>query len=497
MNFLSVLLNKHEFEKMNLLEKTFEYDCSNVSEFADLIGLKRSTVRAGLNELEEDLLQAVETDEYIQDFYNLNIYDKERIYHQLESFYLVGSIPYQILFHIVAGEYTTLENLAYELNVSISYLYKKIHNMNSFFKEKKLDISIKKNNKYLTLNGKEENIRLFLFLFFYYNFRSFQWPFTSLNKDFNHSYELSNKLLTDRSNETQLAIKYLDTIVKLRNDKQKYLPKLPKELYFMLHTLKQYTDSAVEIFDSLNISFHHMEDEENELFYYIALANIFIPNIKSIANKSKIGKQLIENKEDEFAKFCTYFLEQFLQAFNLTVSDSDKYEIMFYFSVYFLATNLFQKDVIDLTNILSIKKYEFYQDDKDIHNVEEFYNNFIDNNQNISNIDNLRNYSVFGCTIFYFVLKTYNKKLLKVYIEYSKVLNGTQIIRKKISNCYNPTTVEIVDTKQEGGLIISDYLERPERDVKHFIFDNIFSVETWTLAFNYINQILIDKTFKD
>lgn len=206
---------------------------------------------------------------------------------------------------------------------------------------------------------------------------------------------------------------------------------------------------------------------------------------------------MIENKEDKFAKFCTYFLEQFLQAFNLSVSDNDKYEIMFYFSVYFLATNLFQKDFIDLTNILSIKKYELYREDNDVHNIEEFYTNFIDNNKNISNIENLRNYSGYGSTILYFVLKTYSRNTLKVYIEYSKVLNGTQIIRKKISNCFNPSTVQIVDSKQEAELIISDYLERPERDVKHFIFDNVFSIDTWRDALNYINQLLIDKTFNN
>ncbi|MEQ7034942.1 helix-turn-helix domain-containing protein [Enterococcus durans] len=399
---------------------------------------------------------------------------------KLRVFYIQQNTTFIVLHSLIRNKYVSIEQLAYDVNLSVPTIYKKIANINKL--ARKLDVQLSVNSKFGNITGSEIGVRFFYYLFFWNIYHTVD--LTYLNdfkiKDFFLSTSLENRLCCSQKVKLKLIQKINSkrisnkNTVSLTKDFQKDIEP------FLLHDLNNRT---------FQLSSNQNNDEH---LYFSFIIRFAIPELDSFSHKEKIFHQF-KNSKNRIGNLLNTFLADYSRKFNFKFSYESYIDTYYLLLIRFIYIKHFNYDIYSLDyNYPKLQQYSL-QNRHYLSMIEKIKGflvseckilkiNFL--NFNKSSIDTL-------LAILYFCYIT-NKKIepVKLYVSYSKNLYTIPTIKNFLKKFYNTNTIKFTDTIAETDILISDTYEGSIENIQHFYFDSEFNNETWFNLIEFINHYI-------
>ncbi|HCJ4447717.1 TPA: hypothetical protein NR419_002496, partial [Listeria innocua] len=144
---------------------------------------------------------------------------------------------------------------------------------------------------------------------------------------------------------------------------------------------------------------------------------------------------------------------------------------------------------------ISFEGFHYIQPNK----IMSFCKKFIENNPSFSSpLFTEKNY-YYTCIILDIIVRIYTKKTLKIYVQFSKVFLGERLLKQKIENVYNPSTLEFTTNFDQANLIISDSMDTVIESKKHkyFYFYDVNDRRIWLELFQFIQLNILENVTTD
>ena len=87
-----------------------------------------------------------------------------------------------------------------------------------------------------------------------------------------------------------------------------------------------------------------------------------------------------------------------------------------------------------------------------------------------------------------FLLDLIETEPIKVYIHYKRSIMGESILKNKLSQLYNTSSMYIVEHIEEADVIISDGIGYEKLDAEHSFFYDIENRKVWQQLFSFLQK---------
>lgn len=284
-------IHKDENQEVEILKYLDKYENCWLSsdEIGKYIGLSKATVNKFIKALKNKIADKEQIDiEVVQ--------NKGILFRCSNSIYIAdliqeiysGSLTYKLITTILNENIISLEKFAYKNFLSVASVRRKIAYINEVLKDYNIVI---KNNRFI---GDEQNIRGFLFKYYWEIFKGRYWPFANVDKSklIENSKRVSERLEIWCSQVSYEQIYYLLAISRIRL-KKSHVIDYKKEFNRLTEANKMY-DVAKEEWEK---DFLQLHCPESELQYYFFVISSFSLNyVKTNFDKLTLLKDTYSRK---------------------------------------------------------------------------------------------------------------------------------------------------------------------------------------------------------
>ncbi|MEI5988692.1 hypothetical protein A5881_000179 [Enterococcus termitis] len=487
---MEFFLNDKNNKKLELFKELIFREGNKVS-FAYLqhyLDISLSTLKRYFNELEAD----------IQHNENLNMLIFERntgsfqlnndsdfqidyfVVH-LRFYYLNESLKFKIISNIFAKNYSTADELADELFVSIPYLYKQINALNEQLKNFHLKLVF---NSDENLFGEEKHLRMFVFYFYWNTYRGITVPFkTGLGCDL--SYPDAVHCLQKRYSES--VIKRIELILRISTLRQhKSQIHLPEEIRNVMRSF-ELSKEISSVIEKYFIT-------EDEFLFFNLMIRTFISDIDSPEEKTLLFNSL--SRSSRLVYSSELLIDEYEKDFYLSIPMTPRIKAnIFYYtllgvihSIYFEVNPLyFFKQIMSTMQDQNdyFKKYV-----KRHPKNYNFYKKFRKRHPEMI-LDSSFNYTI--CMLLTFLTDMFSLPTVSIYIQYSSNNFGSVFIKNRLLTLFNPDTITFTTHIEEADIAIIDNVEmHSETKRQEFFFVNDFLDEKmWLELIIFIQKIIL------
>lgn len=233
---------------------------------------------------------------------------------------LISVVPFQVLEKIFLNETKSVNQLADELFISVSTLYRIIKDIN--FKLKKYDIRI--NTNPCMVIGNEKKIRYFAYQYFHERYSLLEWPFKDLDESIINNFM---KIFIDfNDNSTYyISLTTLKSVVMINLIRHKH------KHYINTNYIKQNFDDIHVLFDEDMDAFLNFENSTNHTIDDYFIKQIFYPYVQDsfFYDYSLLKKAAKLNKlyESEIV-YLSKFLDGISKKFEIPLTIKNKNQII-------------------------------------------------------------------------------------------------------------------------------------------------------------------------
>ncbi|WP_207695136.1 hypothetical protein DOK67_0002528 [Enterococcus sp. DIV0212c] len=488
---MEFFLNDKNKKKLELFKELIFKDGEKVS-FSHLqhhLNISLSTLKRYFDELEADVkknkdLKMIDFEKNMGGF-QLNNYSMFKIDYlvvHLRLYYLNESLQFKIISRILSRSYSTADELAENLFVSIPYLYKQINGLNEQLKSFHLKVVFHSNEN---LCGDEKHIRMFYFYFYWNAYRGMVIPFEA---ELSCIFDAPGVIKNLEKHYSASVIKRIKLMLGITITRQyKYPIVLPEEIQLILQSFSAITDIS-------KIVRRYFISDGEHLFFNLMLRS-FISDIDSSEEKILLYESF--PRSTSLVSSCELLINEYEKNFytsgymNIQVKTSIFYYILIglvyctYFEInplYFFRQALIAEE--DHTEFLENYKNKH---PKNYH----FYKKFRKNHPEFT-IDPSFNLGI--CMLLTILTDMFSLPSVNLYIQYSSNNFGSVFIKNKLLTLFNPKTICFTNNLVDADIAIIDNFEVHEENEKQkFFFVNSFLDERmWLELVIFIQKKLFD-----
>lgn len=484
----------------------FSDDLVSVKDLLTQLQFSKSALFRYLKELEEDLALTFDSQSFLLINHN-NAYsyksesqlDKSLIVNRLNLYYVKGSIRFKIITALYKKRYTSVDEIANDLYVSPSYLYRQLKAIYAFFDDFHLKLTFKPDsNQSTNFVGSEIHQRFFFAYFYWSVFKGIEWPFKRLPEsmyDLYYKNEIDKKFPKGNlapAKATQIG--YLLTITFWRVNSRKEYVQLEEELIEILTAISEVNDISSSIATTWTQLPEEIDNQERLFFNFFT--RVEVASVDNDEMKEQISKHLLTINSDLVA-YCVTFLEEVQQHFDLKMTSQKKmvnlYYIVFY-HLYMRYINVNHSQYLNSPFQLNEIKKQLNSSSLLEKEILTFYDQFFQKNH-FFKVDASSKQLVIS--LIYFIINSAEVEPLPILVHFSKNISGEYLIKNKINAIFGTSTIRFTDDMDQAYLVISDCYEGTISNEQYFYIEEMYNPTIWKGLFDFIQQHLFNRSFSN
>lgn len=480
----AILLNEHGIGAKYIMDK---FDISSTSTHRFIHAINHDLSLAFPN---EELAIVLQNNHYSIE--SSKSHQKAFVLDTLQVHYVIHSIEYNIINSILIKKYMSVSQLALELNISSSQLYKYLKSIRKMLQMFHLKIEFNNHKKNSNLVGNEIHIQFFLCQLYWNLFKGLNWPFknTLFQNETDDLKKFSHLL------PSQVArIQYIRTISEFIASKRKHPLELDTEFIEMMLLFENDSDYSSNPFF---INKHYFHPNEKHLYHF--LLRYFIADLDTDEKKILISKHTLK-QNSKLSVMTQQLLNHMLEQFSIQLPEST-----YYVYYYYLIITLLQLKYVDA------HYQSFYQEEEnflaeslsakaELAAIEDALTQFF------SILEKTTLATYFGDVtknsieylVFFFhpllTLQTQKKTEISICLHISKKFYFNYIIKQQLFSMFGKENIIFTREIATADLIISDSLQEDSSVTNFFFFDNIYDHDSWKSLLLFITTLLQKKKF--
>lgn len=493
-----IFMNKTDFQKLTLLKLIFHTTPdSTFSHLSQQMDLSQRTIERYLKDIETDC-QAIpelkdfyfkKIDSHITAIFPNNL-SPHYISDRLHVSYTEKSIEFNIIRTLLLKKYNSLNELADELFISPSSLYRLLYKLEPMMEKFDIKFSFFDSHSDLNIHYDEKKLRLFSYYFYWNSLKGLHLePFDEhkmLVKEIDDAIAWGNfnSLLPSKKEQ----IRYLCTITSLRVKVSKQELVLPPDLIKIAQIFMVTNDLSLFLAPLRELPVEHIERQFFNIF-----SRIIMGEIDSFEQKKEMFDAF--SKEDlSLVNDCHNLLHSFENHFKLSLSEEDYVTFFYYFLQTFIFLDYFQVGLpvefkgfndLDLFNKKTdLSKSTILKQATDFYETCQF------------SITIPKEHERIIIATICSIIEVQDNPPLKIAIQYSKNTVGAFLIRKKIQQFFSHESFIFTNDYSQIDIVISDCFVPVNTDVRYFFYmDSLDGELRWNALFDYLAKVLKDSNF--
>lgn len=392
---------------------------------------------------------------------------KFEVLYKLQLLWYKESFSMQLLLLIITQKTITRNEVMNKFFISESAFQKLLLKTNRYLS--KFSFKIKSSQGVLRFEGRELNIRFFIFNLLYYTHFNIEWPFTnvSINSLRGKAKNLSF-LSTNKSSIAQRADYILLAIVENRYSSSQYIENnIKKEISDILRILHMNTNNFLKkyyIFQKIPYQY-----KMNEKLIAELCLRIYNPETDSVSEKIKLGMLFSQPKENSITKSARQIINSLDNCTDMTNITQSPYIRIYQLVIFITTYSLLGRSLIPLIQMKFPKtNFPFSKEDALMKNIESIVHTFYKNDSEISLLINCYLYNQYVSS---------SKEHIIIYLEFFKDTTAPLHIVNRIYAIFSKEFIIFTKNINIADLIITDTFDIKKPSA--FFFNNINDTQTW------------------
>ncbi|WP_348921145.1 helix-turn-helix domain-containing protein [Enterococcus rotai] len=476
-------IKKNEEKKFELLKRLlYSRHGLNIQRLVQTSQESKSTIYRYIQQINEELhLLFIEIPIQIEQknsLFYIALPDSLNIAYVLDTVRLsyVHISPENLIFAAAAGKnHISLESLAQSINLSPSYTYKSLSDINKQLSYFKVKIAFGDSSQKSNVYGAEADVRFFLFYMYWNSHKAISWPFKTSPSYFKDLPLPINTVLAPsqyirlnyHQSITYWRILYLQEKITITDDFIDYLIILDKE---------NPTEFTIDFSSSLT-----WEELRNEQVYFSFLTRFFIADIDTKKGKQRTAQLFIDSRLP-LTISCTALLDLIQKEYDLVMTHK---EYLFYYYNLMIALLYVHYIEIDYYSALENEdRISSLDNDKPFFSVKEKEINtlvvhFFETDPFLKSFITKGLVTYMTNLLYCIIDSTQKRKPLYIFCQYSQNFYMLNKIRSYLLTTFGHETIKFTMDIKRADLVISDSYEGDINNRKFFYFDAPYDPTTW------------------
>lgn len=485
-------MNKTDKQKLLLLKYIFRTETAYTSEdLANYLTVSTKTAIRYFKELQEDCLAIFSRDQFFLDKQDWTIrltmapnLSPHFVIDRLHVMYTERSIEYRIIDSLLLKKYENVNQLADELFISPSTLYRILYKLEPFVQSFGMNFSFFDKESSLNFEYEEKNLRLFAYFFYWTSLKGIhQEPISFhkkviINSDDKINWQGYEQLMPSKKEQ----IRYICSITALRNQQTKDSLVIPEDVCQLLDIFSSVNDLSSICMPLVSQAYNQTERLFVNLFFRLVISDMDAPQ-----KQEEIGEHLLQ-LDNEISTRAQLLLASVSNSFQLSFSRSVYLHYYYYYILIILFSNYLAialpEDFDEIEDLLAFSKYNPSYSDSLFNQATSFVDDY--SQTHLITEAHRQNLIPFICLL----INTKPKPPMLIAIQYSKVFMGQALIEQQLLLIFNRDSIQFTRNHGEANLIISDCFAPIPPKKAFFYLDTLTDMSRWDILFDYVRHLL-------
>lgn len=494
---LDYFINVKEQQKLTMFQEIlFSPDGMTTKELVYALDLSNETSRRYIKELTVDLKElfgdsvslAEKSNKKIECHINDGL-TLVKIISMLQLSYMKKNSLYSVLGALIKKEYSSINEIADDLNFSEPNVYKIIAQIKELLLPFEATIDLKGSNNF---GGNEFGVRYFLYITYWNLYNSLETDLFPANfpKEFIDINFLKDNLgIKKELTHTQsIRLIMMAGIISYRLVKFNKQVEVDEEF---INDIKFFYNGKA----CLNVSNYNIDpnviEKESMVFNFLARGIIF--DIDSSEEKTAIVKRF-QNSNLAVASDIKNFLELFKKTFNLNYTEKNYIESYYLLIFTFIYVKHFHFKVDNYLRVSVEKHFDSFREKKQYQRLSHQFNELLKLFPFSYSVDTV-DQETFTYLLYVIYEMNSTTEPIFIYVMNTSNIVNAAYIKTVISKFFNPDSIYFCDKPEQADLIISNAYEGLHTSVENFYFENIYNQETWKGLIEFISKVIFEKEF--
>lgn len=408
------------------------------------------------------------------------------ILYKLRICYFKESQRFNYLLLLIEYPVLSKEFLLEELFISASYLDKLTNQINEKIKKYHLQVAVHQGR--YSLIGEEIHIRMYSYLFLADSFQGIEWPFQSLQlkklQKLLHRSGISEP--AKQSTARNMQFYFLVAIFIIRIKHRQLLKAPPDEIVEILSVFRESQDFSRILQRAAHTGIPEKQWEIEYMHFNLFMCALF-PNWISSEQKIEIG-QVFYGQNNELC-YYTKELTKRLSHVYAVLTIPEKQASYNYFIMLLSLLVLLIGDVVAEFYTLYFPKMTSAsgQSEEQLTKIKNIVDDVF------QTCKKTKTFNLFLSELIYSMLHSETTYPLMIYIQITKSITESYTLQNRLYQLFNNQTILLTDNYHDADLIITDWVEVPERKKHAFYFDSANNQEIWKELTHLIQDLYLKK----
>lgn len=497
---MNILLKKNNLFKLLLMSQFSKAETNySISDLLTNLKIDSSKLKKQVALLNDDLDTLFDNELHIiksKDNYYLKSRSKlytVQILENLKVYYLEQSTTFAIIQAMLRKNFYSIEELAGELHLTTSYIYKQLIQLGQILKPLGIELTFTQEYGESNFLGKEEILRYFIFSFYWSSYKTSRFPEQRTVLD-ESKVRMDNldQYVTSSSDKQHLRY-YIAYSIYRAIDKKKGI-ELDGQFIQLATLLQQTNDLSIYDIDRFPSDLSAILTNENLFFNFVIRTFIAIDTEEE---QVMLAKQFLAT-DLPLCNLSELFLQAIISHWQLSIPEKDYY-VLIYLSVliqlFIRYIGISFYDTFNYSELLTFDTFPAFVPKDTFDEIKQFHQSFLKDYPLAAELTFKTKYEYIVYTWVYQIIDYKKHNKLKIAVHFSKDPLTELFIKNKIYNLYCEDSIQFIADSQHADLVISDFSEPSVSKENLFFLENIFDQNLWYSPFNFIQKKLFDKNF--
>ncbi|ALS02794.1 hypothetical protein ATZ33_15825 [Enterococcus silesiacus] len=498
---MNILLKKNNLFKLQILSRFSTCSTTrNQKKLTEELKIDNHKLKKQISILNEDLYVIFKDDAQIvkvSEDYQLVLAPGLDSIHVLEItklYYLKETTAFEILRALFKKNYYSIDELAGDLHLTSSYVYKQLTRLNKILNPLGIKLVFTQNLDESNFLADEISLSYFIFSFYWSSFKTKESPLhrSSLDESKVMLYKL-DPYISSTSKQEHLR-HYISYSIYHTIEKKRKI-ELDEQFVTFAQLLEQTNDLSIYQVDNFSPDLKITLTNEN-LFLNFILRTFLA--IETPEEQIFLAKKFIETKLP-LIRLSQQFIDAILDHWKLHLSDSDYYTLLYRATIVMIFIRYVGISFYEAFNYsenftkVTFPTYVLEERSQDIKKFHTLFKKKYP--QEAAELAFDKKYHYIAYSWIHYIIDYANDNRLKIAIHFSKDTLSELFIQNKIRKIYNEELITFVQKTAEADIVIADFAEPSASNENIIYIENIFEESNWNALFYSIQKEIFKKTF--
>lgn len=475
---LICFLKKNEVIKLKVFTYLSYNESASLPEIENHCNINQRTANRMIDGINEDLFLATSNSvsiRYEDKLFSITNQDNvplELILKELYSFYLINSIEFDVFKLIFVDGYTNLIDVVLESNTSQSYCYSIIRKLNRYLEKYRIKISI--NDLKLTIDGKEEDIHIFLITILYcLNVLQVDLEFQDSYLDHNQFSIVNEKILTDYEQQTMTNIKH---VLSLRQSNSFKISLTNKDVLEIVNLILVKNNLIPTLSHLLHIK------KESSIFFNLFI-RASIPNIDTLETRVELGNLFLTVKDNQLitkVKSLVNQIEKELMTDYTNLTPEQHAEIIYLITIQTCFLDSITRDYYALVKYEFMGQlFAFLPDDYSELGKKIITLTAKHSKKQYTEPLKQKDFTSFISRFIGPIIFSFQQPTLNILIDTSSYFMDGRSLKRQLLTYFSEDLIHFVTDYEQADYLITDRQIANPRNIPMFTFYDTFSNDLW------------------